>query len=560
MLARYAVGGFASGAMKAKWDPGEENACPLCGDTDSKVHRLLQCPATEHIRMHWRPLIEPILRTRPSWTHACFATLPPDLDIANLMFATRKFALGSARLLPSLVQDLARLRFYTDGSCKFPDLPFARHAGFGVVLDTMPGLPACAVESCLAQVKLDPSVIPFVPVATHGFVPDEQNINRAELCALIRAAEMAAPYRHLEIEFCTDSAFAISEIGTILSGGDGLYPDLTPLLRDVWHDSFTLRKVKAHADVSCLRGSELWDAAGNEMADRVAKLAVSGDFEVLGQTLSDIAQFCYQQSDELLVFSKFLLDMSYEENRLKKLSRSGTSTQVQIVEDTAAAHRAAGVDIWLGRVPDGMGFSTSLELATDWALACTWPPWYTYPLWVWLNRLRWPIAADDRQASEGCTHLELLVDFIGSTGVCPPLAITDSGGGHILVDPTTIRGSLMPGTLRLWTQHLLDAARQLQTLSGRRLLPDKRHKVFSLIPLGRSDPQRGVRVKPMWRDPQRLVNDLTEVLSSGSSESLVLLARRYEGPVFLPGAQLVEAWSKMPKLHREQLARWCRRR
>ena len=308
VLARYTVGGFASGAMKAKWDQGKDNSCPLCGALDSKVHRLLECPATESVRAHWRPLIDPIIKARPSWTHAFYATLPPDLDIANLVFATRRFSVGSARLLPEVVEGLSRLRFYTDGSCKFPGLPRARHAGFGVVLDTMPDMPPRAREACLARLKWGATIVPFIPVAT-GLIPDEQNINRAELCALIRAAELAGPYRSLPVEFCSDSLFAISEVDNVMSGGAGLYPDLTPLLREVWHESFRVRKVQAHADMDQLHGEDLWDAAGNDVADRVAKSAVTADFGFLSETLTGIAQFCQEQSDELYIFAKFLLDI-----------------------------------------------------------------------------------------------------------------------------------------------------------------------------------------------------------------------------------------------------------
>ena len=233
-------------------------------------------------------------------------------------------------------------------------------------------------------------------------------------------------------------------------------------------------------------------------------------------------------------------------------------THVPSVEAHTLATLDDGIAVWTSRVPAGPGFTLSLEMAEDWVLACTWPPWYTCPLWAWLSRLRWPTDATDHAASEGCTHLELLVDFVGSTGVCPPLAISDPGGGQVPVDPRTLQGSLLPGTMRLWTQHLLDAARQLQALSGKRLLPDKRHKVFSLTPLGRREPMKGVRLKPQWREPHRLVNALTEVLQGGSSDALLLVARRYEGPVYPPSERLVQAWKAMPKAHRAQLARWCK--
>ena len=444
VLARYAVGGFASGAMKAKWDGGEDNSCPLCGAVDSKSHRLLECPATEHIRNRWRRLIEPILLARPSWTHGFYATLPPDLDIANLLFATRKFEVGSAQLLPTLVRGLSKLRFFTDGSCSFPGFPYARHAGFGVVLDVLPELPEASKEACLARAQWDASVVPFVPVAT-GLIADEQNINRAELCAIIRAAELAGPYCSRPVEFCTDSAFAISEVEVVLSGSGGLYPDLAPLLREVWHDSFVLTKVKAHMDMSRLRGTELWHAAGNDMADSVAKSAVASDFSFLDTTMAGIAAFYQTQADELFIFAKFILDVSYEENRLKKLAQASVTTNVPSVDNHATDNRDMGQAIWLSRVPTGPCFATSLVLSDDWALACTWPPWYMVPLWAWLNKLQWPVEATDGGVSDGCTHLELLVDFIGSTGVCPPLAITDAGSKN------------HPGLNGAWCSETLDA-------------------------------------------------------------------------------------------------------
>ena len=559
VLARYAVGGFASGAMKAKWDGGEENDCPLCGAVDSKHHRLFQCPATESVRSHWRPVVEPIFLTRPSWAHSFCATLPPDVEIVNLLFATRRFTVGSARLLPSLVQGLPKLRFFTDGSCNFPGVPYARHAGFGVVLDTMPDAPPEVKEACLARVRTDNTVVPFVAVAT-GLVPDEQNINRAELCALIRAAELAGPYVGRTVEMCSDSAFAITEVHRIIAGGEGLYPDLTPLLREVWHESFCLRKVTAHADMSVLTGDALWHAAGNDVADRVAKAAVAADFAFLDATLSGIHDFCQTQADELFLFARFLLDISFEENRLKKLTRAFEDTWLRTVDDNMQAVREAGSEVWLGRVPVGDSFSTLLELPSDVALACTWPPWFICPLWAWLTRLQWPTDATDRGASEGCTHLELLVDFVGSTGVCPPLAIVDSGGGQGPADPRTTQGSMVPGTLRLMCQHLLDAARQLQSLSGQKLLPDRRHKVYSLVPLGRAEPQRGVRLKPRWREPLRLARDLNDVVKCGSAEALLSVAMNYEGPVFSPGEKLKASWAGLAKRHRDQLARWVRRK
>ena len=58
VLCRHICGGFSTEVAKSRWDPEVDGACPLCGDRDSRTHRLLHCPATEHVRSPWRSLID----------------------------------------------------------------------------------------------------------------------------------------------------------------------------------------------------------------------------------------------------------------------------------------------------------------------------------------------------------------------------------------------------------------------------------------------------------------------------------------------------------------------
>ena len=54
----------------------------------------------------------------------------------------------------------------------------------------------------------------------------------------------------------------------------------------------------------------------------------------------------------------------------------------------------------------------------DWALAASTPPWFTARVWHWASKQQWDECPAD---SCGTTSLELLLDFVITTGSCPPV-------------------------------------------------------------------------------------------------------------------------------------------
>ena len=44
----------------------------------------------------------------------------------------------------------------------------------------------------------------------------------------------------------------------MMNGGDGVYPDLIPLIRDFWRPRFQLKKVPSRADLDSLSGWAQW--------------------------------------------------------------------------------------------------------------------------------------------------------------------------------------------------------------------------------------------------------------------------------------------------------------
>ena len=56
--------------------------------------------------------------------------------------------------------------------------------------------------------------------------------------------------------------------------------------------------------------------------------------------------------------------------------------------------------------------------ARDLALASSTPPWFTMRVWHWASTKSWET---DPATSKGTTTLELLLDFVITTGLCPPV-------------------------------------------------------------------------------------------------------------------------------------------
>ena len=132
VIARYVVGGYTAKCVQHRWDAGISELCPLCPAVASKTHRLLHCPATAHVRDRWRQFFEPAIDEWPHWLHGPSPVLPADVEISNLVFATRRLVLGPYPCVTPLLQGLSRLRLFTDGSCRHPSVSWARVASSGL--------------------------------------------------------------------------------------------------------------------------------------------------------------------------------------------------------------------------------------------------------------------------------------------------------------------------------------------------------------------------------------------------------------------------------------------
>ena len=338
-------------------------------------------------------------------------------------------------------------------------------------------------------------------------------------------------------------------MGRSLNGEASLHPDLGDLLMQSQPQQLRLRKVKSHQDSDNLEGMDLWDALGNNFADTVAKSALKQDFAFLKDAVQGMHAYTLQQLDFLHLYCKFLVELSEAEWELKKQVNVRVQQALAVTSENHAGHPV--FMHWEQQFPCPGTCYTIPDMALDWALAASSPPWYTHRLWSWLQGLEW---SDAGQRSAGVTSLELLVDFVACTGSCPPVRATRDGEAW-----TELRNSTLayPITLQEWGQALMKSIRQLERLTGIALIPAGRTKVYTLRPLGIHSPRHGLVCGPCWRSPSMTFGLLAMVIETGDIQPLLKHCSSTEASV--PDRDANDRYVAMSTRERDALARWLRR-
>ena len=549
VIACHVAGAFASQAAIATWADDSDGTCPLCGGKQTKAHKFLECPALASVRDRWSTYLDCAVDWWPHWLHGPFATQPPDLEMPRLVFHTRRLV---APRVPSPIREGYQrkrcARLFTDGSCLHPTCPIASRAAFAVVLDCSGD--DAEVPTLLQSVRQQRSLPEQLLVVHQGLVPGVQNINRAEFCAIVQAAEVAGQLQVAEAEIWSDSKVAIDQWHLAEAGMDGLWPELCEHVN--WDElpRVTVRKLAAHQDLDLLVGLDQWRAAGNTLADIAAKQALAREFAGVSDACQAAAQDVEEQSDLLWLFWRYLLEVSKEEARQLKLPLQWNEDEVVDVRSSPAASTAAWHQLTAG--PAATWNVPAPERA--WLLACSWPPWLCLPIWNWARSLRWCSAPAKGRAVVGAAYIELFVNFVVVTGILPAETLQaacklDEAPRHFPV----------PMVLRQLVHGFVEALRQLERLSRCQLLPQRRSKVFALRALGWNEPKIGVGVRPEFDKAEETVQLVCQVLQQSSCAPLIRFVQAASRDESQSG-QIQRAWRLLRQRERTLLARSLRRR
>eukprot|EP00435_Cladocopium_sp_Y103_P060985 s320_g22.t1 len=443
------VGGFQTNSQKARWDENTKDECELCGESDTREHRLLHCAPLQEVRQESNEACETLRETRKEWLYMPMPRLHDQVTLLSTFLQTVR----PPETVAPRNCDLTFMRFYTDGGAKYPTLPDARIATWAVVQDVSVN------ESHLRKTAdflfLEPPQFPLFYVAAVGIVPGEQTVARAELFAVVTAAKkvhMCDPIP--QTEFVTDAAYVCRVVDVIESGLFQPYlhkfanGDLVQELANLWRkDRFRMTKVKSHRSFDSAKDlMDLWHIAGNMCADNAATAAYRAIPSDVRKLADDI--FAHSQREELMLHNHFQFLCKFNRCRCQILDAKKADKPVDncLVPRRDLAQqgglfdqRLMGLDACNALAefsPENYVHRPSVHVEDDIFHCCLQGANIAKTFKSWCELLRWPSDLvheyDGKSKGDwGISWFELLVSFYLSTGLRCPIK---TGGAGALTD------------------------------------------------------------------------------------------------------------------------------
>ena len=158
-------------------------------------------------------------------------------------------------------------------SCSNPACLSPSHCGWSVVLDLNPDEPPCRLRHFWNTRRTAPN--DFIAIAL-GLVPSSQIVHRAELCAIIRAVQVAARCPDLPSFIGVDSASALRAVQRLFQG--------LPASRAAHRD------LLRHLPECSSAPSELRSVLGNSCADAAVEAPREADMDRVKVDAEEVAR------------------------------------------------------------------------------------------------------------------------------------------------------------------------------------------------------------------------------------------------------------------------------
>ena len=436
VLSRHMCGAFMSQAERKTWSTDTSEVCCLCGEKDTKAHRLFECEPLACIREPFLEVLREVRRFRPWWVHMLAASEYEDEPMFRLMSTTRKLP---GQLPPP---DGGCLHIFTDGSARHSSCPAARLTYWSVVQ-------ACTSGDTVqpdAWVRMDmASKVSSFKVICLGCTPGEQTVPRAELAAVAWAMRWIRQRPNMRAVIYCDCQFVVDLWRRVEEGArlvDLPHSDLSCHLMGV--QGVRVLKVKAHNDKGKHpTASPLlqWQTAGNEAADAAARQAQAQEMCLLRDLSDSIAAHRKLELAELYQFSRYLIEVNVYELRLKEA--------VRMEEEVEAAHRrtlpreADAAGVWDPLLPWSAAVPPDLPASLS---GLEWGDEYVHSLFHWASRLKWPPRPVVDGTFDTVTFLELFVHHTAWSNLLPPVKVRRASSSvHVVA--RTLEGIVQPRSL-----------------------------------------------------------------------------------------------------------------
>ncbi|CAE7944911.1 unnamed protein product, partial [Symbiodinium sp. KB8] len=440
-LARHLCGGYMSGAEKQTWSRSDTEYCELCGEVDTKGHRIFRCTALQSKRVPHQDCLAKVKQQHEHWVHMPYIAWPFEASVLRLLLA--KLQLPPPERPPGS----PHLTVFTDASAIHTQCPTSRVTTWAVVVGTCPKAPPdlCLTDLHHARLLADFSVV------AQGCTPGPQTVPRAELAAIAWTSRWLSATTGAAATVYSDCQPAINLWNrwvchgwTAVSGA----PNADLLQHVPRPDNFLLLKVKAHRtaeEIAQMGPWEQWLAAGNAAADAAAKSARNNLSTALLEMANTAAHKCEEERVLLKAYCRALLDIGVFEAKQKK-----TTDRQQVVSGVWDWNSFfSRAQIWQVAPTSPLPFPETWE--EDWN---NWPFGADYgnKLVGWLQRLSWPLQPAAPDNDWQVTYLELLLHFCSTTGCSPLLERQSQPGTYWGLDEASEH--LQHITLRMLTSNM----------------------------------------------------------------------------------------------------------
>lgn len=367
------------------------NKCPLCEETDSKMHRLFHCPGLAEERSKMSQDTINLAHQIPTLAH--FALLPisdETLGIRrNLLYhdfgtTVDPVPLGDPTELP-------HFHIFTDGSCFHNTMHLLSLAGAAYQAYDLVG----NQDPCDSSRSILPG--------------KDHNSYRAEAFAILMVCRK---YRHCTIY--TDCQAVKGELTMIF---EAIRQNSVPIFQkhpDIWEAIFAILKqgrhlikvvkVKAHTEHITFQDPMLaWISRCNARVDHEAKLSITQDNHELFQLFNTHHNMLSKHRQALKEIVHFQVSCAH------KIFRSSTK-QLDISRESTIYAR--------GHIPDQHLITWNCQLARDSCDDCPICPEFLHRLASWANGIRWQL-----DIPQHISFFELMLSFIYDTGTHPPYPV-----------------------------------------------------------------------------------------------------------------------------------------
>ena len=379
-LMRVALNGtfFTQDALQ-HFDEQVTCACRFCGQPDSLVHRVEQCPFFAAGRVETG--FSRLLRDRPLQPahklHA-WAPLPDSLSAFRGLLSAVPFPVLSS-------MDFGGMDLFTDGTCLSPRQPHLRLAAWAVVVGVPTG------EPCLLASGPLPGL--------------HQSSFRAELFAvwfLFRVGVASS----LPFRIWTDCLGVVRRVRALRSA---LYPPTamasnSDLWRGIWESlqmleaDFEINHVPSHEDLEAHTDPvDKWVLAHNHAADRAAAEANLDRPDLFWESYSALCDEVHRQVDVQDTVVRYHLWLARTAIRSQQPAVLGTPGPIRVVGSVPLCWPPRGV-------------------CSDRA-AGHFGAWFTSALNGWLPK----ISSGTESETRWISWVQLVTDFLMATGLHPPV-------------------------------------------------------------------------------------------------------------------------------------------